>query len=73
VLDVETYWHLETSGGQTLTCQLHRTTAGLYVRCGFDVDNPIRSEIASTLAAAYCIATSWKKSALDQGFSAADV
>lgn len=68
-LDVMTYWQLVNPTGQTLTCELHRTTAGLFVLCGFDGDDPFRSEMASSLASAYCIANAWKTSALEQGFT----
>ena len=67
-LDVMTYWQLVNPTGQTLTCELHRTMAGLFVLCGFDGDDPFRSEMASSLAAAYCIANAWQTSALEQGF-----
>lgn len=69
VLDVLTYWQLATATGQRLTCELHRTTAGLYVRCGFEGGDPVRSEMASSIAAAYCIASAWRSSAVDQGFT----
>ena len=69
VLDVLTYWQLATPTGQTLTCELHRTTMGLYVRCSVDADQPLRSELASSLGAAYSIANAWKTSAVEHGFT----
>jgi hypothetical protein len=68
-LDVLTYWQLANPAGQTLTCELHRTTSGLFVLCGLDGEDPFRSQMASSLAAAYCIASAWKTSALEQGFT----
>lgn len=64
-----TYWQLASPAGEMLTCALHSTAAGLYVRCGFDGDSALRSEMASSLAAAYCIANAWKTSALERGFT----
>jgi hypothetical protein len=67
---VVTYWRLVNPAGQVLICELCRTAVGLEVRCGYEGQELLRAQRASSAAAAFCVARAWHQVAVEQnGFA----
>jgi hypothetical protein len=65
---IDVCWRAFSPTGKVIECGIYRTDAGLEVRCGYGVEL-MRSQYALALGPAREIAESWKRAAIDKGFT----
>jgi hypothetical protein len=56
---VETYWRVVGPSGRELSCGFYRTIAGLELRCGYTIDDLLRSRRISPRDDARYLAAGW--------------
>lgn len=68
-----TYWRVTGPSGKILTCALYRTAAGFFeVRCGYSLDDVVRSQVVRTHAGGNDVAAIWRLAVLKKGFRELD-
>jgi hypothetical protein len=61
------YWRVRSQRQRLVECALYRTGAGLELRCGFSLDDPLFTQMVRNEAIGAMLAVDWKNAILSTG------